>query len=363
MSIRSEKRSRVAIIAWDGGIGGIQRMLLNFARTVDKEQFEIKYIFLSGQHTLIADQIRALDNSVVVLNWVNAWSVHKRLQLIKLLRDFSPHIIHEHSASVGLAIQYRLLTPIIIRTEHGSCLRRSDVRYLKGRWFDNFFIRTHIAVSSYIAGEYSRIFKISNRRIVVIPNGIWVDEFPVSLSNRNHHTDIRIGFIGRFCLEKGVDDFIAFARLDPLPNASYWLWGDKLDSGSAVLLNTTGNSNGHIHFGGWSEKPADTYAELDLLVFPSHAKESFGLVPLEAIASGVPVVAYATGAIPEILEACPYAELVPTGRIQSLVDASAQLLRKRRDFVPGEMHEWVRKRYDICNHTRRIESVYHKLLA
>jgi len=72
-------------------------------------------------------------------------------------------------------------------------------------------------------------------------------------------------------------------------------------------------------------KMAECYAAADLFLMPS-LEEVFGMVAAESLACGTPVVAYATGGIPEVLgsEACGI--LVPTGDIAALADAVGRLL-------------------------------------
>jgi glycosyltransferase involved in cell wall biosynthesis len=72
------------------------------------------------------------------------------------------------------------------------------------------------------------------------------------------------------------------------------------------------------------EELAALYSAADVLVFPSE-DEGYGLPPVEALACGTPVVAYAAGALPETLAGETGAELVEPGDISQLLAAAERL--------------------------------------
>lgn len=86
---------------------------------------------------------------------------------------------------------------------------------------------------------------------------------------------------------------------------------------------------GQVRFLGYREDMADVYAALDVVVLASHW-EGFGLVLVEAMAAGTPMVATRVGAIPEVVGARdpggPAAELVPAGQPAALAAAVGALL-------------------------------------
>lgn len=101
---------------------------------------------------------------------------------------------------------------------------------------------------------------------------------------------------------------------------------------------------------------------MDVLVFPSRWQEPFGLVPLEALAAGVTVVAYRSGAVPELLSGCPYAVVVPQGDIQALAEGVNELVHNRTRFSHAEMHAWVAERYDVRRNTEQVQALYLEMM-
>jgi glycosyltransferase involved in cell wall biosynthesis len=114
----------------------------------------------------------------------------------------------------------------------------------------------------------------------------------------------RIGVIGRIAPEKGQLEFVQAARLIlPRRSCEFVVCGDTLFSGVQYRRRVSQEAEGlPIEFTGWRDDIADVLSTLDLVVVPSGAVEATTRVILEAFSAGVPVVAFRSGGISEILE-------------------------------------------------------------
>jgi glycosyltransferase involved in cell wall biosynthesis len=133
------------------------------------------------------------------------------------------------------------------------------------------------------------------RRIAPAPRDRSAKEFP-------------IGVIGRISPEKGQADFLRAARIlhGVVPQCRFLICGAPLFSDPAALHYCTALESLAeglpVEFAGWTEDVEGVLAGLDLLVVPSTAVDATPRVIMEAMAAGVPVVAFARGGIPEIVE-------------------------------------------------------------
>jgi glycosyltransferase involved in cell wall biosynthesis len=121
----------------------------------------------------------------------------------------------------------------------------------------------------------------------------------------------RIGVIGRIAPEKGQLEFVKAAHLmlsqKPLRQrrwqCEFVVCGHALFSNPEYSRRVRSEAEGlPIEFTGWRDDIRDVLSTLDLVVVPSTEVEATTRVILEAFSAGVPVVAFRSGGIPEIVE-------------------------------------------------------------
>lgn len=129
----------------------------------------------------------------------------------------------------------------------------------------------------------------------------------------------RLACVGRIDPRKGVE--VAIDALGRLPGATLTVTGAGDTEHLARLRERAG---GAVRFAGHGD-PAAAYAAADAVLFPVTWEEPFGLVPLEAMSVGRPVVATGTGGSAEYLRDGENCLLVPPGDARALAGAVARL--------------------------------------
>lgn len=136
-------------------------------------------------------------------------------------------------------------------------------------------------------------YRIKHDKIVVIPNGIDLERFTGNDDRIMLEGDPSILYFGHLQRLKGVDILIqAIAKLrSELPNIKLHFVGGGNSRYYALLAKKEGVEK-HVIFHGWAKQSmvASYYKSADICVFPSR-HEGFGIVILEAMASGMPVIA------------------------------------------------------------------------
>ena len=157
-----------------------------------------------------------------------------------------------------------------------------------------------IACCKYAAGPILRY--VRPERLSVLYNGVG-EPFPSVPARRARLR--HVGVIGRVEPEKGQMDFVRAARavLNRFPDCRFSVVGAPLFSSSKYLDQVVRASRElPVHFLGWQDDVASILADLDLLVVPSSPLDSAPRVIFEAFAARVPVVAFPSGGIPEIVK-------------------------------------------------------------
>ncbi len=178
-------------------------------------------------------------------------------------------------------------------------------------------------------------------------------------------TEPIVGYVGRLTRQKGVDVLLrAFAGVEKrIPDARLVLAGDGPDR---PALEELARSLGlrRVMFLGWRQDITDIMADVSLLAVPSRW-EGFGLVALEAMALGKPVVAARVSALPEIVMPEETGLLVSSGSAAELAEALLSLLldpsRAGRMGRAGIAR--VKAEFPVGKMAARTAEIYAALLA
>lgn len=222
---------------------------------------------------------------------------------------------------------------------HSDIVRQKNLRILYQPLMRKLLRRADaviVATEAHI--ESCEALKPYRHKCVVIPYGIdtaLYDTTPYQpvLQRRLHSpTAKKILFTGRLVYYKGVDVLLkAFAALPSSLECELFLIGSGAEEQSLYALAETLGIGQRVHFLGRRMEPEvrAAYADCDIFVLPSVANsEAFGLVQLEAMASGKPVIntALPTG-VPRVSLHGETGLTVPPGDAEALANAMELLLR------------------------------------
>jgi glycosyltransferase involved in cell wall biosynthesis len=207
--------------------------------------------------------------------------------------------------------------------------------------------------------------RIPERCASVVPNAVDLQLFRPEeggLKNREAET-LRVGFAGQWAPRKGIDDLLEAwpsvksavprAQLYLAGGAQLWKGAVETPGADACGLKVRQRErNGELVSVGavrHDRMPA-FWNSLSIAVVPSHY-EPFGLVALEAMACGIPVVAAAVGGLKEIVQDGESGLLVPPGDSTALAQAVVTLLAD--EPLRRRLAEGARRRAEMFSIERR----------
>lgn len=196
-------------------------------------------------------------------------------------------------------------------------------------------------------------------KVIFLSNGLNLDDFS---SKENYNGRSRLLHVGRMSYEKSVDVLIKSVEIlsKEFPDISLSIVGEGPALKSLKLLVKELGLEKNIHFFGFVEhsKLNDIYKEHDIFITASTI-ETQGIVILEAMASGLPIIGVNKLAIPECVKnnangyiTKPFDEKEMAEKIKILY-----LDSKLREDFGRRSSEWV-KEHDIKNTIEKLESLY-----
>lgn len=305
------------------------------------------------------------------------WNITKKL--IHCLLEFKPDIVHSHVNSSllwqALAVKRAGKPPFIVT--HHSLISASAIGRLRSRIFYRIahpHISLNTAVSQFTASYISWFYQIPLDSIKVIYNGIHVSRYSFNAKHRD-----------RLRCEWGIlpDDFVwcSVGRLDPVKGHDKLLeaFTKVMQSTSKVWLVLVGDGPLKIELQKkaerlgcskrilWLGRRSDIAAILSACdgYVQASRKEALSIAILEALASGLQVVATEVGGVPEIASLVndvnnKTIHLVPVNDVEGLVRAmqlvveTFQSAHYRISFLPAE--------FSFENMFAAYEAVYHQVV-
>jgi glycogen(starch) synthase len=293
-------------------------------------------------------------------------------------------IIHGHdwlAAHAGKALKHGLMRPLVATihaTEFGRNhgLHNDLQRHISNlEWWLTYEAWKVICCSEYMRGEIQYIFQVPVDKVQVIPNGVKASDFAIQdgfdkkgFRRRYAADDERIiYYVGRLVHEKGVDTLIeSVPRVLARYNQAKFVIAGKGPAEFALRerAHRLGVSQS-IYFAGFVDDLTRNrlYACADVAVVPS-LYEPFGIVALEAMAAGVPVVVSDTGGLSEVVHHAQNGLRAYPGNAQSLADNILAYLEAPEfaQYIRNQATREVREIYDWSLIAEKTLEVYSEVL-
>ena len=291
--------------------GGLESMALYYHRALEVHGARVLSVGISGSwfdHAL-ADR----PGGFAGLKAMSPIDPRQGWALARIGGAFTPDVVLAHgSRGAALAVQALSRQPgRIAAVVHNFRARRAVTR-------TDLVICVSPAVGADVRARFPAV------RVAVVENFAPLQRTPPRAVMGDPP---RIGTLGRLHAEKGFDILLEAAAILRLRGRAFRLSIAGEGPAAADLRAQTARLGltGQVDFPGWISPPEKLLAELDLFVCSSRT-ESFGLVVIEAMAAGAPVVATDIEGPRILLAGGRYGRLVPTEAPEALAQAMAAAL-------------------------------------
>ncbi len=292
------------------GKGGLEQAALDYAVGLHGAGADV--LFLLSPGAAVEARAERAEVPTTHLSNYGAWDRLAALKLRKIGFRFGTDIIIVHgNRALCLASLARLPVPLV------AVAHNDQVRHFNKA--DAVFCITRRAMKV-VGGEYPFLAE----KCYFTPNMIAERETRPRLA---FDSPPRLGAIGRLVPKKGFDVWLRalFLLKEKQVGFTAVLAGDGEEKHHLLRLRSELHLEREVSFTGWTENTAAFYESIDLLCVPSH-HEPFGLVMIEALSHGLPVVATKSEGAMEILADPEHGVLVEKNDPAALAEAMANVL-------------------------------------
>jgi sugar transferase (PEP-CTERM/EpsH1 system associated) len=361
----------VAQILWSLDVGGLERVVVDLVRGLDRERFESVVYCLEREGTW-ADDIRSACERVESLDKPPGRSYGLPLRIARMLKRDRVDVVHTHNFGPllygGLAARLARVRGVV-HTLHGAeaSERREHRTFQRLRLFDRM-----VAVSDDVKRVAIESGGVDPSRITTVYNGIDTSKYSSATGRGDEvrrqlvvaRDERLVGVVARLTPEKDHATLLDAFRLvvNTHPNCRLVVVGDGELKGALVSQSQSLGIEDRVTFlGSRSDVPELVFA-FDVVVLPSKV-EGLGITLLEAMAAGRPTVGARAGGIPEVVVEGETGLLVDPGDAPGFAVAIARLLND--DTLAAEMgrngRARVERRFGLAGMISSYEAIYEKI--
>ncbi|RLI12685.1 glycosyltransferase family 1 protein [Candidatus Bathyarchaeota archaeon] len=381
---------RICMLTWEFPpriVGGIARHCLALSKALAKLGHEVYVVTLEFPGAPLFEDINGIKVYRVLIElghpnfiiWTFLFNHFMEKKVADLSENIEFDIIHIHdwlTAKAGISSKHFLNKPLISTihsTEEGRSrgLHNPDSFLIDGiEWWMTYEARQVIVCSNSVKWEVESHFSLPHDKVTVIPNGIEVSSFNLNINREEvkrrygiKPNERIILFVGRLVPQKGVDTLIKAVPLivQQHRDVRILIAGDGWSRNYLEELARSMGLGDRIRFLGFISdwELEDLMVTADVLVVPS-IYEPFGIVALEGMAAGTPVVATNIGGLSEIIEHDRTGVLVYPEDPGSIAWGINKVLSdpKYADWLVRNARRKVRKAYSWEAIAKRTVEVY-----
>jgi len=291
-----------------------------------------------------------------------------------VVAEFKPDIIHAQHLWITPYAALKSGVPYVV-TVHGTDLMgfKKDKRYHKYASEGAKNAAKIITISRQVHNDTLELYKLPEEKLKLNPNGFDDDMFrPKSITKKEISEKFGIdtipeklvSFVGKFTDFKGIDILIKAARkvTDEIPEVVFALAGDGQLMLQMKQLKAELKLN-NVYFLGHQtqENVASLFSAADVSVVPSRI-EPFGLVAIEALGCGTPVVATNAGGLPDFINN-KVGQLVKMEDVEALSEAVIEELKNNTKLTKGKYaREYAVENYSWKKTLRNVIEIYKEAI-
>ncbi|HWD39978.1 MAG TPA: glycosyltransferase family 4 protein [Fimbriimonas sp.] len=354
---------RVIMLSWEYPpriVGGISPHVYELSQQLQAKGVEVHVVTKNTPQApdevtepsgVQVHRVHLADKPNDFLHEIQLLNVATDLRVRKLLEDWrpggQPTMFHAHdwlSLDSARELKYEYKLPMIAtvhateKGRHGGIFNDTSKYIHEQEYWLTYEAWRVIVCSEFMKGEVVNSFNVPPDKVDIIYNGINASKFEFDWTARERAAvraklalpeEKIVMFVGRFVREKGIQVLLNAASvvLAQEPTTKFMIVGGGHRERLEKFVEWTGLKDKILFTGFMANRSLhELYRVADVAVFPS-LYEPFGIVALEGMAAGAPVVTSDAGGLPEVVLHDQTGTLSYSGNAESLAWAILHVLR------------------------------------
>lgn len=286
------------------GLAGAEVMAENLAYGLKAEGHEVLVVSFYCMHTAITNRLEKNGIKIKYLGKKKGFDVSIILKMRKIIKQFKPDVLHTHRyvlpyvclASIGMNVQR-------VHTVHNIAEKEVPPRQLRIQkvLFRNLGV-IPVAITPITQTSIEKYYGLNRNKVPIVYNGIDLTHC-IAKKNTQIGSQTKILHVGRFAPQKNHEMMVeAFADVvRDYPHCELDLVGDGDLVNSVRQKVTELGIKEKVHFLKLLDNVYEKMSESDIFILPSKY-EGMPISLIEAMATGLPIVATAVGGVPDMIE-------------------------------------------------------------
>lgn len=287
------------------GLAGAETMCENLTYELIKLGHDVTVISMYDYHSAITERLEKSGIDVRYLGKKLGLDISMIPRIKKILKEVGADVVHTHRNCAQYAVPAAMLAGVKhrIHTVHNVAEKENGKLARKLNKF--FFKHCHlipVALSELIRDSIVQEYGINKDKIPVIYNGIDLSKC-VPKTDYSVYGNFKILHIGRFSEQKNHVGLLRAFEIfhDKYSDSELWLIGDGEKKTEIENYVNENNLTSNVKFLGLQSEVHGFLHNADMFTLPSNY-EGIPMTLIEAMGTGLPIVATAVGGVPDMLD-------------------------------------------------------------
>lgn len=323
---------RILQIIPEFGLAGAEMMCESLIYKLKEQQNnEIIVVSLYDYHSAITKRLESNDVKILYLNKKQGVDLSIIVKLVKIIREYKISVVHTHRYVMEYVIPAAIITGVKTRIHTVHSVAKEEMgrfHRLMAKCFYKFCDVVPVAISPLIKSTILEEYKLQKNKVYVVYNGIDLSRCKLKKSYCNDSI-FRFVHVGRLIPVKNQE--LIIKAINILVNDGYNVSvsflgaGEKEEYYKTLVKNLSLEEN--VFFLGLKDDVCSLIDKYDTFLLPS-VYEGMPITLIEAMGTGLPIIASSVGGIPDMIEHEKEGLLIAP-QLENLVDAMKRFINDK----------------------------------